>query len=1552
MTYASEVLADAPAVYFKLDESAGPVANSGSLGGTGTVGSNVQLSQSSAGTIGGAAAHFGNDANSGVTATAKQTYTTSSLFTFDTWFKADLAYGANTGRLFTIYTSAFNYIEITVNMSTGYFRVYDTNGTVNGGVTVPAIVDGGWHHIAVVHNTSSGWTFYVDGVSAGTITGGIAARTSASLCVGTNAASTLAICYLDEPALYNTALSQARITAHYNAGVAVASTSVTATPPALTASLAAPNASVATYTPVSINVAAPAMTLSLATPNAIAVQGQTLVGSSEYSGYSTSVGGGYFWGGSPRNHYQAGFGSFTVPTGKQISTATLTFTTTTSSGNSSPGATVNYEIRRVTSAFTASAYGASTTTGAIAGSFVSSSTTRTTVDITSLVNTWLANGQSLNELEISYISGLGTGYEGICGITDSGTANRATLNVSYADIPPIPVNVSAPVLTASLTAVAPVVSAVKNTTNAASVAALALTAIDAGVSTQGNVISSVPALSAGVSFTGGTNFNPDYFVTAPAMTVGLVSANPVQRIEYNTVSDAPVMELSLTNLPATISLTTNRLISAPPMQMNLKWVGIYIEAADRYLTLIPSTVDADDIWYKMNESAGALRATDSVYQSSTGWAQNGYYFGNPTMQVDGPQLRKATHFDGVDDYLIVGPYTQDNKQKSSDDNNIYAEMSGTIEFSFRTTQTDGVVFAAGPGGYASLAHISSTYYSYPVLTGNEMRMEAGQLVLVNKDGTKTKIRQFVADGKWHHIVMSMPSGAQMAGLSVGKNFDGQPPSYVAIDGKPVLVRFGAFGAYAEKWLPYSFMAKGTPTYDTAGVVLPSPDATGFLAADMRDLIVRLNAYLPLPQTQAIYYEWSDSVIVAAQPMTVNLSMPGPFKAKGNVKRMIAVYGLEYGYDSSGDPVDTYYSTLFDFVIENVGRGPNESVHSAPRANSSVLGGVIYPKVRSFRVGEYIVYPVSILGDQMNGGDGYPSSSDGIISSDAVRMSSGRYVDDSTGLPRFINLQQDLAEDIAGFDALTVVNYPWFRPNAFQAENWYASWGPAVPTDGSLNQGSRGLSNIEWSEARDLFRDSIMEAAYAGVNLWIGEWHMAQHCGFIKEVDIHPLGWWHAGGTRPETGIMMTGQSAPNVAAQELDRLHLSETGAVSNTAYYSTGTKKHPAASDEMGKVTKLLGYFGAGGSYFNWIYLTSGGGYLAYPQINAYRKVVAELPGLTDIPTNEIANRVVGWSWDAFKPNGEFEAYDIIKRPNGLQVGDYSWMNIVETQDQTGPLGLSVGRRGHIISARPDGIVGQVITREQEYYYGPDGITVDNEFANNALTIAAEVGTIVRGRPLAGRAFIELMDQGPIVNYLSEDIRKDMWQGNPGKNVSSWDFDTRRAKESMSQSITGTKTQANFHTGQTNFIVVYAYDFQFQVLQTINWASPNWHARGVNWLAQARTLSQGETVNYPAPMTMALTTPKPTFIKSANPTVQVNGSMVLFMETRQPANYRDGSHTEYALAMAVAIELRGIGLSVGVPPIAVDLSMNSPTLDVSRETIPVYLDNDRSITLYLKEEN
>lgn len=1600
-TYANVVTADGPLSYLHLDEnitsSSTTVADSGSSAGAVTIGgtySNI-LSQQSPPTsyMGGYSMHFNN--NSGYLTKTTASFASGNDWTMEVWYKRDTGYAASVNNGTVVQFTATGKGGCYWAIGSGGNFLYYHGGSLLINSTAPgALNDGNWHHI-VVTQAAAVVTVYVDGVSkVSNSAAATGAMTSATVYAG--AQSTGIGAYLDEFAFYNKALSAAQIQSHYTTATTAPSVSITATPPvfnigpltAVVPPLVSAGHGITALPPVvnsgTLDVAAPTVhagtdavnvvpafavgtvdmpngvattidvtepagpdTMTLSMPNPVVIPGanittavpvmtvslamaaapkvtakQIFVVTQDADGYSGSTATTVGIGETFLNAYLQ-TGPITVPAQNNLTKATLWVNV---AYRGTPG--MSYQVRRVTSSwaekgsnFASGTPTVDTTTSW--GTVLPTGTGWVSIDITALVRAWTSGTFPNYGLELF---GVNTKAD----TNDSISGHESGLG-AYIDVESAPVinasSIVPPVSFGTLDAVAP------TTTETA------------------NPVIPVPAMTVALSFVGGITMNPDFATTAPSMNVNLNTADPSVQIQYPVT--VPVSAIYLGNLEneiVSVNLTTNRLTVATPMSLSLKWPGIYIEGADRYLAKIATTLDQDDIWYKMDEASGN-RAIDSEYEivtnqlgqvQNTAWQQSGYYMGNPQFRIsDGPELRPAVHFDGIDDYMVVGPYTIDDTWTDARPDDVEQGMAVTIEFSIRTTQTDGVVFVAGGAGIAGLAAISPSYYSNPHVNGNELRLENGYLTIANKAGTKVKAREFISDGQWHHVVMSIPSGnAFVPSPKDPIQFDGRSPSYLAVDGQPTLVRYGNFlgdsNSWGNYWLPFVVGARTSDAIwtDLANNQTYDVGANALLEMDMRDFIVRLNTYQQLKDTEVIYYEWSNAAVIYPEPMTVNMSTIDPFKVKGNMKKMLALYGLPWGYDYDGTmPLYTYASTLSGMVIEHFGSG-SEHV-----PNGSTFNGhsPVYQTVKTFTVGDYLVFPVDLTGGAQDGGyTGLGASSTyatdvtsvpGVIDRSTAFMKEypdgtgyGGFADDTTGLPRFINLQTDLV-DVADFDLITAVNYPWETP-------MQGVGGTRQPADAQLCQGSLGMSGVEWTQARNALRDSILQAAYDGANLWVGEYHMAQHLGFIGRYDVHDFG---------------TARGSWDTHARDLDAAH----GANSS-------------------------GYLGIIGEYY------------PGPQLMHERRVTALIPGLTDLPTTEQGDTISGWSYDRWMANGDFAAGDIVRRPNGLQIGDlckmggdgfsgvagvsdipfvasginYGWFNSsVGTRDPGSLDGRTLARQS-IISARPDEIVGTPVTREMTGYYGDSGVWIDNPYKDNVLTIAAEVGTVVRGKAIAGRAFIELMETNITPTFVTENQPLPPGQQtmpgvilrySPSGFFSTWEADTRRDHEVMA---TLTKTMLTALGGGFGVISSSINYMNFTSTPVIYHRRETMHSRGLNWLAQTRTLEAGDVAVYQTAFLLNLTEPTPAISKTANETVQVS-AMRLDMEVRQPKNYLTGDVEERTLPMELSLDMRGRGAVVPASAMTLDLSAIGPVIRAATEIITVFLDADSGpITLFLKEDN
>ena len=224
-SYSAEVLADSPLAYWKLDETSGTsAADSSGNGKTGTYEGSPTLGVAPLISVG-TSVTFGAGKDVAV-ASSFSIPTATSPFTFEAWIKttttADRPIIA--GR-----NSASGNADLTLSVQNGnlYVLTRDSSGGGLLKLTSPGTVnDGAAHHCVATRNSSKLWTLYIDGSSV----------TTGSDTMGTGVTN-LDLAYIafegrnlvyfdntiDEVAVYQTALSAARVLAHYNAGIAIPS---------------------------------------------------------------------------------------------------------------------------------------------------------------------------------------------------------------------------------------------------------------------------------------------------------------------------------------------------------------------------------------------------------------------------------------------------------------------------------------------------------------------------------------------------------------------------------------------------------------------------------------------------------------------------------------------------------------------------------------------------------------------------------------------------------------------------------------------------------------------------------------------------------------------------------------------------------------------------------------------------------------------------------------------------------------------------------------------------------------------------------------------------------------------------------------------------------------------------------------------------------------------------------------------------------------------------------------------------------------------------------
>lgn len=214
MSYDSEVAADSPLVYLKLDETSGTTAADGSGNGRDFSISSATLNQTGLVLDGGKSYDF-NGSSSQVTL-ADAAWQRPAAFTVEVWFNADdVSFKALAGK----------------DVPGGGWAFYVSSGQLNffvpglgshaGSTTVST---GGTHHAVITYDSTVA-KLYLDGVLDGTYSFTVNQNPGADLMVGVSTGSNGGGSRfffwdgrLDNFAYYGSALSGTRVAAHYSAG--------------------------------------------------------------------------------------------------------------------------------------------------------------------------------------------------------------------------------------------------------------------------------------------------------------------------------------------------------------------------------------------------------------------------------------------------------------------------------------------------------------------------------------------------------------------------------------------------------------------------------------------------------------------------------------------------------------------------------------------------------------------------------------------------------------------------------------------------------------------------------------------------------------------------------------------------------------------------------------------------------------------------------------------------------------------------------------------------------------------------------------------------------------------------------------------------------------------------------------------------------------------------------------------------------------------------------------------------------------------------------------
>lgn len=215
--YAAEVAADTPSAWWRMDQTTGQILDSVGVNHSTSLSGTPTYSQTAAAGMGSSTAILLDGSTEAFSVPDATALDRGDTLTLEAWVKR-----AGNGTQDVIFSKGTN----------AYIMFLDTDDKLTFGKRFVAdivkstttITDTNWHHVAA---TKSGSTvvLYIDGVDVtGTVTNQTLADTTSALTIGQDNNTWWFNGTLDELAIYSTALSAARILAHYNAGAGISGT--------------------------------------------------------------------------------------------------------------------------------------------------------------------------------------------------------------------------------------------------------------------------------------------------------------------------------------------------------------------------------------------------------------------------------------------------------------------------------------------------------------------------------------------------------------------------------------------------------------------------------------------------------------------------------------------------------------------------------------------------------------------------------------------------------------------------------------------------------------------------------------------------------------------------------------------------------------------------------------------------------------------------------------------------------------------------------------------------------------------------------------------------------------------------------------------------------------------------------------------------------------------------------------------------------------------------------------------------------------------------------
>lgn len=278
----------------------------------------------------------------------------------------------------------------------------------------------------------------------------------------------------------------------------------------------------------------------------------------------------------------------------------------------------------------------------------------------------------------------------------------------------------------------------------------------------------------------------------------------------------------------------------------------------------------------------------------------------------------------------------------------------------------------------------------------------------------------------------------------------------------------------------------------------------------------------------------------------------------------------------------------------------------------------------------------------------------------------------------------------------------------------------------------------------------------------------------------------------------------------------------------------------------------------------------------------------------------------------------------------------------------------------QPDGIAGQVIAREQ-YSYLKGKTEVINPYRDWVTTVLVEKGTILEGKPVGGRIFVETMDAGtPMLSFgysISETgdsvggyplvPAKQYKVDQPNAYAGKWMVDSSRIKEVFSW------TEGRPYIGRGGVQVVgegipyVSVSEDGVVYETLPYVGMN--VRGLNWLGAVTPEVLGSRTVFATVADVTIEAREPFAQVVSNKEIAVQPAQVN-IDFRKPTDTGDPDVEINVTPAAVTITAGVYQKVFYAQPAVVTVDAVMPGVKGEGEDFVLYLRNN-DVTLYLGDD-